>query len=693
MNGTAKGVGAHNWSWVQSQPWFGGGDGSKGNPYQLENITIDGQNSSSCIKIINSRDHFIINNCTLYNSSEGSIMNRDAGIYLFNTTNGQLVNNNCSLNYGLGIRIEESDNNALLSNNIADNSWGGILIDGSKNNTLSGNLIYELGIDMNGNSIEDYNSHTIDTTNLLNGKPIYYYTGKKYLGTNNFTNAGQIILVNCNDSLIINHDPLDGIKLAYCKNNTISNNNVSYNLNSIHLVYSYNNTIFNNTVNHNKGVGIATYVTYDNIISNNTINNNVFGIFLYDSENDTVLGNNVNNNKEVGILIGNTFNCTVTNNTAINNTLYGIRLGVANNSTVSHNNVSGSDYGISLDDCEKLILFNNTCENIDSIGIDLWMCSNITLFNNKMKSCGLNFYGSREEMSSHSIDTSNKVNEKPIYYYTNKIGLNNQNFSNAGQILLVNCNNSIISNLNISYTTYAITLDFCNNNNLTHNNISYNNGGGIILYSSLNNTVENNTIKNSGVAIVLHYDGSNSIINNELSYNNVSIAIRGSNNNMINENHIYKNDWGIQVLSSINNTFFANIISNNDLYGISLDSASNYSLIYNNEFIGNTINAMDNGTNNQWDNGSIGNYWDDYGGVDLDDNGIGDTPYYIPGTAGSQDNFPIWDDGPESKGDDDDDDDEKDKEEPSLKISGYNLYFLIGVMCAVSAILIKKRSK
>lgn len=49
-----------------------------------------------------------------------------------------------------------------------------------------------------------------------------------------------------------------------------------------------------------------------------------------------------------------------------------------------------------------------------------------------------------------------------------------------------------------------------------------------------------------------------------------------------------------------------------------------------------------------WDNGVIGNSWDDYDGFDTDDNGIGDTPYPINGTAGSVDNFPIYDDGPET---------------------------------------------
>ncbi len=73
-------------------------------------------------------------------------------------------------------------------------------------------------------------------------------------------------------------------------------------------------------------------------------------------------------------------------------------------------------------------------------------------------------------------------------------------------------------------------------------------------------------------------------------------------------------------------------------------SSADGNRVYNNQFTNNNISAQDNGTNNQW-NLDVGNYWDDYGGADLDDNGIGDTPYIVPGSAGSKDYFPIWDDG------------------------------------------------
>ena len=54
INGSATGVGAHNWTWVQTQSWFGGGTGMQWDPYRIGNFTISGNHVSPCLEIVES---------------------------------------------------------------------------------------------------------------------------------------------------------------------------------------------------------------------------------------------------------------------------------------------------------------------------------------------------------------------------------------------------------------------------------------------------------------------------------------------------------------------------------------------------------------------------------------------------------------------------------------------------------------
>ena len=93
IDGTATGVGAHNWTWAENQPWCSG-SGIFADPYIIENMTIQGNNFSSCITIKNSDSYFILKNSMFYDSASYS----HAGIKLNNVTNGILIDNNCSIN-------------------------------------------------------------------------------------------------------------------------------------------------------------------------------------------------------------------------------------------------------------------------------------------------------------------------------------------------------------------------------------------------------------------------------------------------------------------------------------------------------------------------------------------------------------------------------------------------------------------
>ena len=105
-------------------------------------------------------------------------------------------------------------------------------------------------------------------------------------------------------------------------------------------------------------------------------------------------------------------------------------------------------------------------------------------------------------------------------------------------------------------------------------------------------------------------------------------------------NPLPNDGYGVSIKGGDYNFIQKNLIAHNQQRGI-IVSPGEGNQIYLNDLImnGNKSNGIDEGTNNIWDNGRQGNYWDDYAGTDNNGDGIGDTPYKV--FPNGVDNYPL----------------------------------------------------
>ncbi len=228
--------------------------------------------------------------------------------------------------------------------------------------------------------------------------------------------------------------------------------------------------------------------------------------------------------------------------------------------------------------------------------------------------------------------------------------------SNGVTVKNIGIQNSYQYNLNGGI--YINNFDYC----LIENNIIHDNGQGILLQGATYNVITGNTITSSYSSAVALYVGAdhNDINNNtisgnargiwdwESSYTSIKDNTFTSNTfgmyiqrypsigNIIESNTITGGTLGIYLSASHDNRIIGNTISGASQYGIHLYYISNsqgpQTQIYNNNFIGNAVNAYTEGSGTQiWSQALPvgGNYWDDYVGVDGDSDGFGDTAYAI----------------------------------------------------------------
>ncbi|RLG39883.1 MAG: hypothetical protein DRO01_04920, partial [Thermoproteota archaeon] len=526
------------------------------------------------------------------NISENNVSDNYSGICLSSSSDNTLTGNTANSNGCYGIYIEDSSNNTLTNNIASYNRWNGIYIEDSSNNTLTDNTAnsnwYGYGVRLweSGNNAftknamagNKYNfgirgdgfSHyiqNIDTSNKVDGKPIYYWTNRQdqqvpddagFIGVINSTNmtvrdlvltknSEGLLFVFTNNSNVVNVSVSNnyyGIHLISSSNNTIASNTASSNRDSsIYLEYSSNNTLINNNASNNdkNGIYLGRYSNNNTLMNNIASNNGNEGIYLFGrSNNNTLQDNTVSNNDEGIYLKWDSNNNTLTNNTA-NSNHYGICIASSNNTLTSNTASDNYYYGIYIDGSSNNLLNNTMSGNKHNFGVDDgWGRSHYT----------------------QNIDTSNTVDGKPIYYWVDQ-----QDKVIPGDAGFV----GVVNSTNITVRDMALT-----------DNIQ-----GVLFAYTRNSWIDN-----------------------------VSVS---------------DNWYGIHLYSSDYNMLTSNIANSNNYCGICLRYSNNNIIYHNNLINNTNHNAYDEYFTNQWDSGSEGNYWSDYTGNDTNRDGIGDDPYDIPG--------------------------------------------------------------
>ncbi|MBT8254605.1 MAG: nitrous oxide reductase family maturation protein NosD [Flavobacteriaceae bacterium] len=227
------------------------------------------------------------------------------------------------------------------------------------------------------------------------------------------------------------------------------------------------------------------------------------------------------------------------------------------------------------------------------------------------------FFGIYIEKSSHGKILNNLVsgNAKDEHnsgngihlWYSHHLQIDNNKIRGLRDgIYLEFADDCTISN-NISKDNLRYGLHFMFSNRDTYsNNVFENNGSGVaVMFSKHIEMIENRFQKNWGSAsygLLLKEINDAEIIKNDFLENTIAINVEGSNRITYKNNNFRNNGWAVKVRGACYSNIFT---ENNFLY-------NSFDISYNSKVNDNQFNR---------------NYWSNYSGYDLDNDGVGDVPF------------------------------------------------------------------
>ncbi len=284
---------------------------------------------------------------------------------------GANVSDNDLTGNELGLVASNADSLLVARNRVSGNKDGMRLAD-STNLTLTGNLFTSSGIVIEGQLPEYFDSHAVSSDNLVNGKPVRYYSRCRGVGIDGVP-VGQLILASCSGVQVANLDIANtdiGLQMDFVNDSVVTRSRFADSDAGAVVRNSGNLTFSEDVVSSNAQYGLRIVHSRGiSIVGGNVSQNPIDGIYVESSSGTAVAQSNVSLNARSGIVIMSSSGTTVAGNN-VSGSLYGIRVDRSTATNVTGNLLSVNEHGVYLTDASETTVSGNNVSG-STYGIDL----------------------------------------------------------------------------------------------------------------------------------------------------------------------------------------------------------------------------------------------------------------------------------------------------------------------------------